>query len=80
MDIKPVHINTFNCFEDMYVSIAEWLKCGYIFAFTECWGFSYSKKEGSKIEECISLNRENIFKNLELYHGLSIKKEEETSY
>jgi hypothetical protein len=39
LDIKPIHHEGLNCFEDSLISVASWLDRDYELAFSHTWGF-----------------------------------------
>jgi hypothetical protein len=42
LDIRAVHYDRFNCFEDLCISVASWLNYSYQLAFCNSWSFEYN--------------------------------------
>lgn len=71
LEIIVKYDNTFNCLENLIVSVAKWLGYNYEMFFLDCWEFNYSKND--KIGNAIKLNEMCGYDYLEIYHGLKME-------
>lgn len=74
IDIKPIqHIDSHNCLEDIFATIATWYNRNYQLIFKGSWGFVYfPRKFGEGIlGNRIDIGDYKIWEYFEQYHGIS---------
>jgi hypothetical protein len=82
LNIKPLHDDTRNCLEDIYVTVATWWNREYAFLFLHSWSFGFMPSSLVKKEfigDRITLNRSRESRCdkqellLEKYHGIRVE-------
>ncbi len=76
LDIKPLHDELSDCFEELLISVAAWWGRGYEFMFVDTWSFDYLSR---RLDETAPLNRRirpwpggNHYPSLEKYYGIKL--------
>lgn len=73
--IIPLHKDSRNCYEDVFVTICSWFKRRYEYMYKNSWAFHYETNEGSKttsLGKNLEYNNSKQFAILSEYSGIGI--------
>jgi hypothetical protein len=72
LEITPVTDEAFNCFDGLFMSVAQYFNCSGCLAFSEEWRFEFDSNNNVRYASLSDrLNIENnILQNLKKYHGI----------